>query len=145
MGPRSRNRTVLATSTMRRRNSEPNLPVSSWQRNWGFRTIQQTTRRMSVPGSKLCAKTRMRSSGRRTRRQRPPILFYHWTWIKALREDKNEIFRAAHEASAGTDFVLSLDLEVSRAETLELAGSGAAGSLQSPERSRGQNRWPLTP
>jgi antirestriction protein ArdC len=63
---------------------------------------------------------------------------YVGSWIKALREDKNEIFRAAHEASAATDFVLSLDLEASRAETLELAGSGAAGSLQSPERSRGQ-------
>jgi antirestriction protein ArdC len=64
---------------------------------------------------------------------------YVASWIKALREDKNEIFRAAHEASAATDFVLSLDLEASRAETLELAGSGAAGSLQSTERSRGQN------
>jgi antirestriction protein ArdC len=64
---------------------------------------------------------------------------YVGSWIKALREDKNEIFRAAHEASAATDFVLSLDLEVSRAETLEMAGSGAAGSFQSPERSRGQN------
>ena len=64
---------------------------------------------------------------------------YVGSWIKALREDKNEIFRAAHEASAATDFVLSLDLEISRAETLELAGSGVAGSLQSPERPRGQN------
>ena len=59
---------------------------------------------------------------------------YVGSWIKALREDKNEIFRAAHEASAATDFVLSLDLEVSRAETLELAGSGAPGSAQSLER-----------
>jgi hypothetical protein len=49
------------------------------------------------------------------------------------------VARAAHEASAATDFVLSLDLEVSRAETMELAGSGAAGSLQSTDRSRGQN------
>jgi antirestriction protein ArdC len=64
---------------------------------------------------------------------------YVASWIKALREDKNEIFRAAHEASAATDFVLSLDLEVSRAETLELAGSGAAGSLRSADRPRGQN------
>src|SRR6202167_579094 len=64
---------------------------------------------------------------------------YVGSWIKALKEDKNEIFRAAHEPSAATDFVLSLDLEVSRAETLEMAGSGAAGSLQSPERSRGPN------
>jgi antirestriction protein ArdC len=59
---------------------------------------------------------------------------YVGSWIKALREDKNEIFRAAHDASAATDFVLSLDLEVSRAETLELAGSAVAGSPQSQER-----------
>jgi antirestriction protein ArdC len=63
---------------------------------------------------------------------------YVGSWIKALREDKNEIFRAAHEASAATDFVMSLDLELSRAETSELPGSGAVGSLQSPERPRGQ-------
>jgi antirestriction protein ArdC len=56
---------------------------------------------------------------------------YVGSWIKALREDKNEIFRAAHEASSATDFVLSLDREVSRAAAVELAHSGAAGSLQS--------------
>jgi len=64
---------------------------------------------------------------------------YVGSWIKALREDKNEIFRAAHEASIATDFVLSLDREVSRAETLEISGSGAAGALQSPERPRVHN------
>jgi antirestriction protein ArdC len=47
---------------------------------------------------------------------------YVGSWIKALREDKNEIFRAAHEASAATDFVLSLDLEVSRASSLHSPG-----------------------
>ena len=64
---------------------------------------------------------------------------YVGSWIKALREDKNEIFRAAHEASAATDFVLSLDLEVSRAQTLERASSGTTNSSQSPERPHGQN------
>jgi antirestriction protein ArdC len=64
---------------------------------------------------------------------------YVGSWIKALREDKNEIFRAAHEASAATDFVLSLDLKVSRAEALGLSDSGAAGSLESPGRLRGQD------
>jgi antirestriction protein ArdC len=59
---------------------------------------------------------------------------YVGTWIKTLREDKNEIFRAAHDASGATDFVLSLDREVSRAESLELVGSGAAVAIASTER-----------
>jgi antirestriction protein ArdC len=36
---------------------------------------------------------------------------YVGSWIKALREDKNEIFRAAQDASVAADFVLSLDRE----------------------------------
>jgi antirestriction protein ArdC len=36
---------------------------------------------------------------------------YVGSWIEALRKDKNEIFRAAHDASAAADFVLSLDHE----------------------------------
>jgi antirestriction protein ArdC len=36
---------------------------------------------------------------------------YVGSWIKALKDDKNEIFRAAHDASAAADFVLSLDKE----------------------------------
>ncbi len=42
-----------------------------------------------------------------------------------MKEDKNEIFRAAHDASAATDFVLTLEREVSRAEALELGNSPA--------------------
>jgi antirestriction protein ArdC len=45
---------------------------------------------------------------------------YVGSWIKALKEDKNEIFRAAHDASAATDYVLALEREVSRAEALEV-------------------------
>jgi antirestriction protein ArdC len=41
---------------------------------------------------------------------------YVGSWIKALKEDKNEIFRAAHDASAATDFLLSLERERARAE-----------------------------
>lgn len=41
---------------------------------------------------------------------------YVGSWIKTLREDKNEIFRAAHDASAATDFLLSLERERSLAE-----------------------------
>jgi antirestriction protein ArdC len=33
------------------------------------------------------------------------------SWIKALRQDKNEIFRAAHDASRATDFLLALERE----------------------------------
>jgi antirestriction protein ArdC len=36
---------------------------------------------------------------------------YVGSWVDALRKDKNEIFRAAHDASAAADFVLSLDRE----------------------------------
>jgi antirestriction protein ArdC len=50
---------------------------------------------------------------------------YVGSWIKALKEDKNEIFRAAHDASAATDFVLRLEREVSRAEALEASDSAA--------------------
>ncbi|MFL6451382.1 MAG: ArdC family protein [Bryobacteraceae bacterium] len=42
---------------------------------------------------------------------------YVGSWIEALKKDKNEIFRAAHDASAAADFVLSLDRE--RANTPE--------------------------
>ncbi len=36
---------------------------------------------------------------------------YVGSWVDALRKDKNEIFRAAHDASGAADFVLSLDRE----------------------------------
>jgi antirestriction protein ArdC len=42
---------------------------------------------------------------------------YVGSWIEALQKDKNEIFRAAHDASTAADFVLSLDRE--RANTAE--------------------------
>jgi antirestriction protein ArdC len=34
---------------------------------------------------------------------------YVGSWIRTVREDKNEIFRAAHDASAATDYLLSLE------------------------------------
>jgi antirestriction protein ArdC len=34
---------------------------------------------------------------------------YVGSWIKSLKEDKNEIFRAAHDASAATDFLQALE------------------------------------
>jgi antirestriction protein ArdC len=41
---------------------------------------------------------------------------YVGSWIKALREDKNEIFRAAHDASAATEFILALERDRSVAD-----------------------------
>lgn len=47
---------------------------------------------------------------------------YVGSWIKALKEDKNEIFRAAHDASAATDFLLAFERDRSIADE-ELAAS----------------------
>jgi antirestriction protein ArdC len=52
---------------------------------------------------------------------------YVGSWIKSLREDKNEIFRAAHDASVATDFLLSLERERSRAEEELATTQGPAG------------------
>jgi antirestriction protein ArdC len=54
------------------------------------------------------------------------------SWIGALKRDKNEIFRAAHDASLATDFTIALERDKSIGEE-ELAGgpvcsSGASGS-----------------
>ena len=62
---------------------------------------------------------------------------YVGSWIKALREDKNEIFRAAHDASVATDYVLSLDREISRAEALENADPSGR-DLEDPARANAQ-------
>jgi len=53
---------------------------------------------------------------------------YVGSWIKALRDDKNEIFRAAHDASIATDFVLSLDRKVRRTAALKPADLIPGGS-----------------
>lgn len=50
---------------------------------------------------------------------------YVGSWVKALKEDKNEIFRAAHDASAATDFLLTLERDRSVAdEELSTTPSG---------------------
>ncbi len=46
------------------------------------------------------------------------------SWIGALKRDKNEIFRAAHDASTATDFILALERDKSVAEE-ELASGPA--------------------
>jgi antirestriction protein ArdC len=54
------------------------------------------------------------------------------SWIGALKRDKNEIFRAAHDASAATDFILALERDRSIGEEDLVSGpvltSGAFGS-----------------
>jgi antirestriction protein ArdC len=47
---------------------------------------------------------------------------YVGSWIKSLKEDKNEIFRAAHDASAATDFLLAFERDRSIAEQALEAG-----------------------
>jgi antirestriction protein ArdC len=46
---------------------------------------------------------------------------YVGSWIEALQKDKNEIFRAAHDASRAVDFVLALEKNMSHSEALEAA------------------------
>ena len=65
---------------------------------------------------------------------------YVGSWIKSLRQDKNEIFRAAHDASAATDYLLALERDRSIADeslaagpTPDSAGSGQA-SLEEETR-----------
>lgn len=45
---------------------------------------------------------------------------YVGSWIKALKDDKNEIFRAAHDASAAAEYLLALD----RGQDTGRAGEG---------------------
>ncbi len=51
---------------------------------------------------------------------------YVASWIQTLRGDKNEIFRAAHDASAATDFLLALERDRSIADESLAAGPRVA-------------------
>ncbi|HTW64438.1 MAG TPA: zincin-like metallopeptidase domain-containing protein [Bryobacteraceae bacterium] len=51
---------------------------------------------------------------------------YVGSWITALKRDKNEIFRAAHDASAATDFILALERDQSLGEERLAAGADLA-------------------
>jgi len=53
---------------------------------------------------------------------------YVGSWITALKHDKNEIFRAARDASAATDFLMALERERSIGEE-ELAVGPVAGDV----------------
>jgi antirestriction protein ArdC len=58
---------------------------------------------------------------------------YVGSWIKALREDKNEIFRAARDASGAADFLLALDRDKARAEALEASPDSVGPEQQRTE------------
>jgi antirestriction protein ArdC len=55
---------------------------------------------------------------------------YVGSWIKALRDDKNEIFRAAQDASRATEFLLALERDKSLGETFVLLPEATAGDLE---------------
>lgn len=62
------------------------------------------------------------------------------SWIKALKEDKHEIFGAAHDASKATDFLLSLERDKSipeeslaAAPAVEASGDGSSRAAQLEE------------
>jgi hypothetical protein len=55
---------------------------------------------------------------------------YAASWIKALRDDKNEIFRAAHDASRATEFLLALERDKSVGESLVISPEAAADELE---------------
>jgi antirestriction protein ArdC len=55
---------------------------------------------------------------------------YVGSWIQALKQDKNEIFRAAHDASKAADLLLSLERDVSIADQdLEITSPESAVSI----------------
>lgn len=78
---------------------------------------------------------------------------YVGAWIKTLKEDKNEIFRAAHDASAATDFLLALERDRSAADQAlgasppmdsTAGGSTRAAALEEETRRLGRDREDLT-
>jgi len=58
---------------------------------------------------------------------------YIQSWLKGLKNDKNEIFRAASAASAATDYVLALD-KTRTPEQPETEGSHTERVRASEER-----------
>ena len=66
---------------------------------------------------------------------------YVGSWVAALKRDKNEIFRAAHDASAATDFLLTLerdrsigDEELGAGPVIDSTASGSSpGSVMEQE------------
>ena len=55
---------------------------------------------------------------------------YVSSWIKALRDDKNEIFRAAYDASRASEFLLALERDKSLAQSLVASPETSAAALE---------------
>jgi antirestriction protein ArdC len=55
---------------------------------------------------------------------------YVSSWIKALRDDKNEIFRAAYDASRASEFLLALERDKSFAQSLVASPETSAATLE---------------
>jgi antirestriction protein ArdC len=55
---------------------------------------------------------------------------YVSSWIKALRDDKNEIFRAAYDASRASEFLLALERDKSFAQSLVASPAASAAALE---------------
>ena len=64
---------------------------------------------------------------------------YQASWIKALKEDKNEIFRAARDAELMADYVIGLSREKTLSKEINMAEAVSPGAVdmqaapQSPE------------
>jgi antirestriction protein ArdC len=72
---------------------------------------------------------------------------YVGAWIKTLKEDKNEIFRAAHDASRAADFLLALERERSTAAeviptelTRDAAEFGCLHNISSESETKNRDR-----
>jgi antirestriction protein ArdC len=72
---------------------------------------------------------------------------YVGAWVKTLKEDKHEIFRAAHDASRAADFLLALERERSTAAeviptelTRDAAEFGCLRNISSESETRNRDR-----
>ncbi len=60
---------------------------------------------------------------------------YVSSWIKALQDDKHEIFRAAHDASAAADYLLDLERAPKIADNADLPADAHAQRVRQPHPS----------
>ena len=61
---------------------------------------------------------------------------YVKSWVRVLKEDKNEIFRASRDAEQITEYILGLDQDVQREKTLELQRDAGGPDLNKEPRER---------
>ena len=65
---------------------------------------------------------------------------YVGAWIKSLKDDKNEIFRAAHDASAAAEYLLALERGQVRQEASEAMPDSHAERIAREARSKSRSR-----